>query len=154
MKAYISAPFGTPGSTKRKNVEKLYKILLKLFSPNDIYCPWRYHVPHAWDYPNTEWGLMVFTNNLYALDNSDFVFVLSYGRKDTTAGTAWEAGYAFAKDTTIVVVEMNDEPQSLMVANGRIATVKGLEGLEKYIENILTCSNINILKTRTNTEQK
>ena len=41
---------------------------------------------------------------------------------------------------------MTDTPMLLMVANGRYATVKGLEGLEQY-------DWTNMPKTRTNTVQ-
>ena len=41
---------------------------------------------------------------------------------------------------------MTENVQSLMVANGRYATVKGLEGLQEYDFNELP-------ETRTNTEQ-
>ena len=47
----------------------------------------------------------------------------------------------------IIVVEMTDEPMSLLVANGRYATVKGLQGLTEYNWQTMP-------KTRTNTEQK
>ena len=47
----------------------------------------------------------------------------------------------------VIVVEMNDEIASLMVSNGRYATVKGLKGLEDYDWSEMP-------KTRTDTEQK
>ena len=72
--------------------------------------------------------------------------MLSHGRY-STAGANWEAGYAFGIGKKVIVVEMTSEPMSLMVANGRYATVKGLSGLLKYDWSEMP-------KTRTNTEQK
>lgn len=143
-KVYLAASFGTKKSQKRKNVEKAKEILSK--KGMSVFCPWEYTVPHAWDYPNNEWSQMVFMNDVHAIDNSDIVVVLSYGR-ESTAGTNWEAGYAFGTGKTIIIVEMTDDIMSLMVANGRYATVKGLSGLLKYDFEKMP-------KTRTNTEQK
>lgn len=144
-KIYLAAPFGTTNSEKRLNAESASRILYgKGF---DVFCPWKYAIPHAWDYPNEEWGLMVFTNDVHAIDNCDYVVVLSYGREDTTVGTSWEAGYAFGIGKKVIIVEMNDNVQSLMMANGRWATIKGLKELNDYDFKSLP-------KSRTNTEQK
>lgn len=113
---------------------------------HDVYVPVENFIPNAWDYPNDEWGLMVFTSDVKAIDNSDVLVLLSYGRMGT-AGCNWEAGYAYAKGKKVIVVEMTDEPMSLMVANGRYATVKGLDKLSSYDWKTMP-------RTRTTTEQK
>lgn len=108
--------------------------------------PSEHFVQNAWDYPNDEWGLAVFSMDIVAIDSCDIVVALSYGR-ESTAGTNWECGYAFAREKKVILVEMTEEIMSLMVANGRYATVKGIDGLEKY----------NFVQTpilRTKTEQK
>lgn len=97
-----------------------------------IYCPWKLHIPHAWDMTCQEWGRSVFAIDVNELNNADFVIALNYGREYMTAGTAWEIGYAFAQNKKILVVDMNDAPTSLMIANGCYATVKGLDGLKEY----------------------
>lgn len=112
----------------------------------DVYVPTENFIPHAWDYPNNEWGLMVFTSDVNAINGCDALVLLSYGRY-SSAGTNWEAGYAFGIGKPVFVVEMTDSPMSLMVANGRWATVKGIEGLSEYDWE-------NLPKTRTETEQK
>ena len=112
----------------------------------EVYSPWEHVVTHAWEYPNTEWGLMVFQSDVSAINDSDEVVVLSYGR-ETTAGTNWEAGYAFGIGKKIILVEMTERIMSLMVANGRYATVKGLEGLKNYDWSKMP-------KLRSETEQK
>ena len=112
----------------------------------DVYAPVEHKIPNAWDYPNDEWGLMVFTADITAIDDCDIVVMLCYGR-NSTAGANWEAGYAYGTGKKVIVVEMTDEVMSLMVANGRYATVKGLEGLANYDWEVMP-------KTRTNTEQK
>lgn len=144
-KIYLATPVGDPTDAMiRANAAIAEETLIE--KGFEVYCPWKIHVPHAWEYPNTEWGLMVFMADMIELDKADMVVVLSYGRAGT-CGTAWEQGYAYAKEKKIIMVEMTDEIQSIMMANGRYATVKGLIGLSEYDFN-------EMLMTRTETEQK
>ncbi len=114
----------------------------------EVYVPCKNFVEHAWDYPNDEWGLMVFQADIEAIKRSDYVVVLSFGR-DSTAGTNWEAGYAFGIGKKVIVVDetSNGQEMSVMVANGRYATVEGLAGLESYDWQKME-------RTRTKTNQK
>lgn len=144
IKVYLAAPFGEINSDKRDNARHAAEILRQ--AGFEVFCPWKYTIPHAWEYPNTEWGQMVFTNDIHAIDTCDYVVVLSYGR-ESTAGTNWEAGYAFGIGKKVIVVEMTDAVMSVMVANGRYATVRGLDELEKYDWYTMP-------RTRTDTEQK
>lgn len=144
-KVYLATPVGDPTDFEiRDNAEGAEEILRELGF--DVYCPWEMKIPHAWDYTNQEWGLMVFTADLQELQKCDLVVVLSYGRT-STYGTAWEQGFAYARGKYIIVVEMNDKTQSLMISNGCYARVDGLEGLKNYDFEKMP-------KWRTNTEQK
>ena len=140
-KIYVASPIDTLKTFDRVAVEEILE--MKGF---EVYSPSQHHIPNAWDYPNTEWGLMVFQNDIEAIQNSDYVVMLSYGR-DSTAGSNWEAGYAFGIGKKVIVIEMTDNPMSLMVANGRYATVKGVDGIKNYDWGKMP-------KSRTNTEQK
>ena len=141
---YLAAPFGELNSDKRENAENARRILRDLGF--DVHCPWETKIPNAWDYPNEEWGAMVFASDVDAINRCDVVVMLSYGR-ESTAGTNWEAGYAFGIGKKVIVVEMTDNVMSLMVANGRWATIKGLDGLVDYNFSEMP-------KSRTKTEQK
>lgn len=143
-KVYLATPVGDPTEIDiRRNAEQAKKILeSKGF---EVYAPWQMHIPRAWDYPNQEWGLMVFTADLQHLQECDIVVVLSYGRIGT-AGTAWEQGFAYAKGKKILVVEISNHIQSLMVVNGANAVIK-FKDLNSYdFEKFPYC--------RTLTEQK
>ena len=75
-------------------------------------------VPNAWSMPMNEWARCVFSFDVSALDEASMVVVCDYGR-EATAGTAWEAGYAFGKGKDVVVVQMPGVTEvSLMVRNG------------------------------------
>lgn len=145
MKIYLATPVGDPTDIDIcTNAKRAYEMLTE--KGYEVYAPWMMKIPHAWDYPNKDWGLMVFTVDLQHLEECDVVVVLSYGRYSTT-GTAWEQGYAYARDKKILVVEMNDSIQSIMIANGCNASVVGLSGLSSY-----DLDNFPYIKTET--EQK
>lgn len=114
---------------------------------HNVYAPIEHVVENAWDWPNTEWGLQVFRNDVNAIKDADFVIVLTWGRLDTSSGTTWEQGFAYGIGKRVILVEMDGSVQSLMVANGRFATVKGIDGLCAYDFD-------NPKPLRTETEQK
>ena len=79
MKIYLATPVGDSTDIDiRTNAKRAYEILTK--KGYDVYAPWMMKIPHAWDYPNKDWGLMVFTVDLQHLEECDIVVVLSYGR--------------------------------------------------------------------------
>ena len=141
MKIYLATSFL---QEYRPDIEKAKNILRN--QGHEVYNPVENFVPNAWDLPNDEWGLMVFTADVNAIDWCDVVVMLSYGRLGP-AGSNWEAGYAYGTGKKVIVVEMTDEIMSVMVANGRYATVKGLDGLAGYDWTTMP-------KMRTKTEQK
>ena len=130
---YLAASFAY--EDKRKTEER--KLIIEqaeniLHHKNlSVYLPQDLQIPNAWDYPSSEWGLMVFANDVVALDHCDIVVMLSFG-KENNAGAAWEVGYAYAKKKKVIVVSMTDEIESLMIQHGSYAQLKGLEQLEKY----------------------
>lgn len=162
MKIYLAAPFGERGSEKRAAVSNIAQAVNHL--GHECYCPWKHEIPHAWDYPNNEWGLMVFEADVAAIQKADLVIVCSYGREQTTSGTNWEAGYAYGIGKSILLLEMTDNVMSLMVANGRFGTIKYSEDLSEFIGWINNFESFYngtfpdncefLLQRRTNTEQK
>lgn len=130
---YIASPFFK--EENRKNVIFATELLRKM--GHKVYLPLEHKILNAWDYPNYEWGRMVFENDINAINNSDIVVVLSYGR-ESTAGTNWEAGYAYGIDKPVIIVEMPGvKLMSLMLANGRVATLKGIKELKEYDFNTM-----------------
>jgi nucleoside 2-deoxyribosyltransferase len=122
----------------RDVIQSAAKILRDL--KYEVYVPLEHAIPNAWDYPNNEWGLMVFTEDVSAIQDSDWVVLLNYGRNGTspTGGSAWEAGFAYGIGKRVVVVDMiknKSEHTSLMIENGRYATVDGLDEMKIFFEN-------------------
>lgn len=127
MKIYLASPLDPE---YREVMFKAQGILVE--KGFDVYVPVTKQIEHAWDWTNPEWGLQVFRRDVDAIYECDFMVVLNYGRKETTVGTSIEQGIAYGIGKKILLVEMTDNIQSLMAANARYATVKGLEGLANY----------------------
>lgn len=119
---YMAAPVVGMDTEKREQVESVmraaFKKLAKDGKPVVCYTPWLLKIPNAWNMPQSEWARCVFTLDVIGLDESETVIVCDYGRH-SSCGTAWEAGYAFAKGKRVIVVTMPGvEEVSLMVHNG------------------------------------
>lgn len=128
QKIYVASPFFQ--EEHRKRAFEVAELLRK--KGHEVYLPLEHKIIDAWDYPNYKWGRMVFDNDIEAIKNSDCVVILSYGR-NSTAGTNWEAGYAYGTNKKVIVIEMPEvNLMSLMVANGRTATLKAIEELNSY----------------------
>lgn len=82
-----------------------------------VYCPFELKIPNAWDYPQETWARMVFDADVAAIDNCDFMVMISKGRV-SSAGTNWEQGYAYAKDKPIFVFQYTNDTTSLMTYSG------------------------------------
>ena len=125
---YLASPFF--GEKERQNALKVSEILR--LDGHEVYVPLEHKIVNAWDLPNYEWGKKVFETDLEALENCNIVVCLSYGRI-SSAGTNWEAGYAFGMDIPVIVVEMeNVNLMSLMLMNGSHAVLKGIDSLAEY----------------------
>ena len=74
MKIYLATPFL---KERRSDMDRAKNILRE--QGHDLYVPVENFIPNAWDYPNDEWGLMVFTCDVKAIDNCAVLVLLSYG---------------------------------------------------------------------------
>lgn len=119
---YLAAPVVGVSETRREQIKAVAMAAARSYGEYDfagtVYMPWTLKVPNAWGMPMNEWARCVFSFDVAALDEASTVVVCDYGR-EATAGTAWEAGYAFAKGKTVIVVQMPEVNEvSLMVRNG------------------------------------
>lgn len=89
------------------------------YSGCTFYDPMKMQVPNAWCMDSETWAHCVFSIDVHELDAANVVVFLDYGR-ECTFGTAWEVGYAFAKDKRIIQIMMppqeedKDVPTSVM----------------------------------------
>ena len=84
-----------------------------------VYVPQEHTIENAWELSNQDWANQVFIEDCYALDGCDYVMVLNFGMY-SDSGTAWEAGYAFAKGKKVVQVLCGGDnaTYSLMMMGG------------------------------------
>ena len=116
MKAYLAAPFFS------QNERYIYARVidyLRNAEHLDLYVPQEHTVEDAWNLSNSAWAWEVFKEDVRALDEAKVVYVLNFGMY-SDSGTAWEAGYAYAKGKRIVniLVNQKDNVYSLMMING------------------------------------
>ena len=115
-KIYLAAPVVTDQDKKEKTSEILMR--LRRDSTLEVYNPSELKIPNAWGMSMEEWSRCVFSFDVKAIDDADWIIILDYGRHGT-AGTAWEAGYAFAKGKPALLIRMDPNTDySLMITGG------------------------------------
>jgi nucleoside 2-deoxyribosyltransferase len=116
MKAYLAAPLfnHTERYIYARVIDDLRHVELL-----DLYVPQEHTVEDAWNLSNSNWAWKVFREDVRALDEAEIVYVLNFGMY-SDSGTAWEAGYAYAKRKQIVniLVNQKDNVYSLMMISG------------------------------------
>ena len=113
MEIYLAGPCDSENRSLMISAAKLLRER-KIFN---VYCPWELKIENAWDISQEEWAKKVFDNDIKAIDNCDIVIMISLGR-ESTAGTNWECGYAFANKKKLIVIQITDKPTSLMTFCG------------------------------------
>lgn len=105
---YIAGPCDTENRSLMVGIARILRQKGK-----EVYCPWELHIENAWDMPQEEWAHKVFEADVAALNKCELVILISFGRM-SSAGTSWEQGYCYAKNIPVHVIQMNNEPTSLM----------------------------------------
>lgn len=117
MKIYLAAPVVTDGQTKLK-IDHVYDVLCEAKGKENVYRPGLHKVPNAWGITMDTWGQCVFTMDVIAIDQADWIVLCNFGRNALTTGTAWECGYAFAKGKKILVVDMPGVTENSLMVTG------------------------------------
>ena len=115
VKAYLAAPF-----FNKEELETYHKVIdyLRNYENYDLYVPMEHTIEGAWDMSNAEWARKVFEEDVHAIDEAEVVFVINHGMY-SDSGTAWECGYAYAKNKKVfLIVPSMEEESSLMMVNG------------------------------------
>ena len=125
MKIYLSSPFFN--QEEIVNMRKTQKVLqernFEVFVPMDIIIP---------NTSEVEWAEKMFDADKAGIDKCDVVVLLYYGLY-SDSGTAWECGYAFAKNKPVVVVHcQTNQKNNLMVVFGASANVESIDALKTF----------------------
>lgn len=114
-KAYLASPFFD--DCERAIYHKVIDYLRNLMG-YDLYVPMEHTIAGAWEMSNAIWAERVFEEDVRAIDEAEIVFVINFGMY-SDSGTAWEAGYAYAKGKIVVnLVKDTNSTYSLMMLNG------------------------------------
>lgn len=117
---YLAGPLFN--QTQQDRIRKVATILRN--KDNEVYVPMEHTVDNAYGLPNNVWAKAVFDEDIRALEECDTV-VVCYDGLYSDSGTAWEAGYAYAKGKKIFVLCEEGVPEtSLMVMNGSYCSMK------------------------------
>jgi len=154
MDIYIAGPVVATHDVKFY-VDNVYKHTRTLgvgsgYSEVNIYMPCEHKVPNAWGIPEEMWGQCVFTMDVLALDKCDQVVVCDFGKKSTALGTAWEAGYAFAKNKQILVITMPRVKESSLMMHGCASNIIGYNDFIKETDfyKVFKCRGLDDYKKK------
>lgn len=114
MKIYLASPF-----FNEAELEVYHRVITALRAEGyEVYVPQEHTIENAWSLSNEDWARRVFVEDRQALNECDVVMVLNFGMY-SDSGTAWEAGYAYAKEKSVVQVLCGGEnaTYSLMMMN-------------------------------------
>ena len=131
MKIYLAGPVVTDKEIKAQmnKIEEALNAMPCIFDPLaqtdiwiDVFRPGKHKIPNEWGIDIDTWGQCVFTMDVAAIDECEWMVVADYGRQ-ATAGTAWEVGYAFAKGIKILVIQMPGVEESSLMIRGCAANI-------------------------------
>ena len=131
---YLAGPCDTENRTFMVQIAKYLRE-----KGAEIYCPWELKIEDAWDYPQEEWAHMVFDQDVTAINKCEAIIMISIGRH-STAGTNWEQGYAYAKGIPVHVIQITDNPTSLMTYWGSTSFInvdKNYGGIKSSLRWVL-----------------
>lgn len=124
---YLASPFFNDAEIEA--MENVRDILRKqghsVFVPNE-------HQNPQFEFGSLEWRNATFNSDVRGIDNAEVVVaVINQGNYDDS-GTAWEIGYAYAKDIPVIVVNVTGNTINLMIADSLHALITSYEELENY----------------------
>lgn len=146
---YVAASFAYEDKAKteerKKQIEEVVKKIRKIVGRNFAwYLPHQLKIENAWDISLEEWSQQVYEHDVKALENSNIVIFISYG-KENNAGSVWEVGWICGYNhlvserpvnpaelkKKIICIKMTDDVESLMVTQSVDAIIKQNE-IEDY----------------------
>ena len=136
MKIYLASPFFT--EYQRNAIYEAFSVinkhLTKIGYNTEWFIPMEHFVEGGEYLPNHIWGKKVFLMDKVGIDNCDIVIALDFGFS-ADSGTAWEIGYAFAKNKEVHCINVTDGGcRSLMIVNGCTRYYNSVEGFVRSFQ--------------------
>lgn len=112
MRVYLASPFFNTKETLC--MEQVLRVLRN--SGYDVFAPYEFKVPDAWNLPNDEWGKIIFKEDVKEIEKADVVVAINHGLR-SDSGTAFEIGYSYSLGKKVFVVYFENNIDSLMINN-------------------------------------
>ncbi len=125
MRIYLASPFFN--DKEKETMERVLKVLRN--SGYDVFAPYEFKLPDAWELDNAEWGNRIFKEDVQQLSDSSIVVAINHGLWSDT-GTAFEVGYAYSLGKPIYIVCFDENIDSLMINNAAIGFINYKEFLK------------------------
>ena len=121
IKIYLAGPFFNDQEKKVKaRIKEHLEAMCALNNSYEVCDPQTDGNFESWEMTNSAWGENTFCNDWALIDCCDLVVAVDWGLYGD-CGTAWEIGYAFARQKDVIVIAPMaslTKPHSVMVANG------------------------------------
>lgn len=116
MNIYLAGSCASEHRTLMMKVKSCIQSLIDL--KNDtLYCPFDLKIKDAWSLSQEKWSQEVFVQDCKAIEDCDVMIIISYGR-ESSAGVNWEQGYGYALGKKIFVLQVTNQPTSIMTYVG------------------------------------
>lgn len=136
VKVYLAAPFFS-----EKQIQKIEKLETALYQNKTVAS---YFSPRHCQHPeglakdvkefSPEWAKATMENDVKEVEAADVVVaILDYDGQDTDSGTAWELGYAIAKEKPTYLVRFEeDSPGNIMLTERNTAFFTDQNQVARY----------------------
>ncbi|GMA68825.1 nucleoside deoxyribosyltransferase [Leuconostoc litchii] len=129
-KVYLASPFFDEEQIDR--VERVEKALEANKTLGAVFSP-RKHQHEEFEMFGPEWRVATYNGDVEAINEADvMVAVIDYVGQEVDPGTAWEFGYAAAKNIPVIVVKEKTGPVNLMMGMPLTAYITEISDLETY----------------------
>ena len=98
---YIAGPFFT--DKERTFLKIVIESAKEVFPNEEFFIPMEHFIPNGENLSNNEWAEAVFKTKVEALNKCNRVVAAYLGLRSDT-GTAWEIGYAYAKNIPVSLI--------------------------------------------------
>ena len=98
---YIAGPFFT--DKERAFLKIVIESVKEMFPNEELFIPMEHFIPNGENLSNNEWAEAVFKMDVEALNKCNRVVAAYLGLRSDT-GTAWEIGYAYAKNIPVHLI--------------------------------------------------
>ena len=131
IKAYLASPFFN--DKEIEHMETVKNILLK--KGVDVFAPYEHQNKHL-EFGSKEWREATFKSDMDAIYECDVMVALLDGNV-MDSGTAFECGVCKQINKPLIVVNLDNKPINLMIAESLHATLTTYEELKEYDFNEL-----------------